>query len=249
MVFNRSSYLVSGIFDVNYFVKDLVSIVFCFSCYFLVNRLVSIKELKISSLKATISELTLQMNPHFLFNSLNSLAYEITNSPKKAEKMTIDLSKYYRLVLKATKKEIHTLDSELLLVKSYLELEKIRTANHFDYKISLAPGVNPKEVNIPVLLIQPLVENSIKYGIVDYDSSGYVEISCYQEGLFFVIMVRDSGRKLKNKQKPGSKTALSNCTERLRLLYGASGTFTLKLSEDKDTLALFKIPYDKVLKL
>lgn len=238
------SYIANDATDTGYYIKDFISLLLCFIGYYYFNRILSIKNLEVNSLKMKISELTLQMNPHFLFNSLNNLLFEVSTSPKKAEKIIIGLSKYYRLLLEATKNSTHFLKDELDLVEKYLNLEKIRTSDKFEYKIELDKQETNK-ISIPVLLLQPIVENSVKYGIMEREAHGFIGIRCFVKNNYLIIIIRDSGREGQNKTS-GSKTALENCQERLRLIYGSQSSFSLVLSETQDTEAIFKIPFKEV---
>lgn len=194
-------------------------------------------------LKAQISALTAQMNPHLLFNSLNTIASTITTDPTSAEDMVVKLSELYRGILKSAKGDMHSLENELLLCRSYLEIEKKRFGARVEYKIEVEETINIQKVTVPVLLLQPLVENAIKHGISPKREGGRIVIEIKKVDEYFMLNVIDNGVGI-DLQKPsaGTGTALSNCESRIKLKYGKDSKFSFQRNEKEETLASILLP-------
>jgi len=193
-------------------------------------------------LKAQVSALTAQMNPHLLFNSLNTIASTITTDPKSAEDMVVQLSELYRGILHSAKGDIHTLENELFLCRSYLEIEQKRFGPRVEYKITIEPTIDPKKIKIPVLLLQPLVENAVKHGLSPKKEGGCVLIEVNQSDDRFIIAVKDNGVGISNNHSSkGTKTGLLNCESRIKLKYGEDSKFHFARNED-ETAAIIHLP-------
>lgn len=205
------------------------------------------RTLENEKLKAQVSALTAQMNPHLLFNSLNTIASTITSDPKSAEDMVVQLSELYRGVLKSAKGDMHTLENELLLCKSYLEIEQRRFGPRVEYKIFVEPSLDPKRIKIPVLLLQPLVENAIKHGLSPKKEGGTVSVEVKKDGNDFTIKITDNGIGIDfDKSSTGTGTGLSNCESRIKLKYGRESKFTFSRNKNNETTASIQIPLKAV---
>lgn len=205
------------------------------------------RTLENENLKAQISALTAQMNPHLLFNSLNTIASTITTDPKSAEEMVVQLSELYRGILKSAKDEVHSLENELWLCRSYLDIEQKRFGPRVDYKILVAETIDPKKMKIPVLLIQPLVENAVKHGIYPKRDGGVVSIDVRKTDSHFVISVVDNGIGIQfEKSTKGTGSGLSNCESRVKLKYGTESKFIFSRNDKNETTACIYIPLKRV---
>ncbi len=201
------------------------------------------RTLENEKLKAQVSALTEQMNPHLLFNSLNTIASTITSNPKSAEDMVVQLSELCRGILKSAKGDMHTLESELFLCQSYLEIEQKRFGPRVVYKIFVEASLDPKKIIIPVLLLQPLVENAIKHGLTPKKEGGKVWIEVRKEGENFKVVISDDGIGIgHSKSSAGTGTGLANCESRIKLKYGESSKFSFTRSEENKTIAVISIP-------
>lgn len=202
-----------------------------------------LQALENEKLKAQVSALTAQMNPHLLFNSLNTIASTIATDPKSAEDMVVQLSELYRGILHSAKGDVHTLESELLLCKSYLEIEQKRFGPRVEYKICVEPTIDPKKIKIPVLLLQPLVENAVKHGLSPKKDGGRVLIEVNQSDDRFIIAVKDNGVGIASTQmSKGTRTGLSNCESRIKLKYGNDSKFHFARNEQNETAAVIHLP-------
>ncbi len=147
-----------------------------------------INELKLSSLLS-------QMNPHFIFNALNSIKlYIINNQPKKAARYLNKFSKLIRRILEASKSKNVSLDEELETMELYMSIENIRFSNEIDFKIQVDDSVDVETVKIPPLLIQPFLENAIWEGLSSKKDKKKIVLTAQQKGVDFVeITIEDNG--------------------------------------------------------
>ncbi len=122
--------------------------------------------------KAELEALRAKVNPHFFFNTLNSIASLISEDPEKAEEVVGKLSRLFRYTLEASNKDKVSLKQEVEFIKEYLDLEKVRLAERLEYEIKTDKDL--EELMIPGMLLQPLVENSIKHGIAPLKNGGRI---------------------------------------------------------------------------
>ena len=131
--------------------------------------------------QAEISALRAQMNPHFIFNCLNSIQYfTANNDAAKASDYLTKFSRLIRLVLENSRSEKVTLENELETLRLYIEMEVMRFGGKVSYRIDIAPGIAQDYLEIPPLLLQPFVENSIWHGLMHKDAGGTVQVSITQ---------------------------------------------------------------------
>lgn len=203
----------------------------------------AVQDLESANLKAQVAALTAQMNPHLLFNSLNSIAAMIHESPDSAEAMTVQLSNLYRRVLAAVKQERHSLAAELSLCKSYLDVEKGRFGERLKYEIQVASDIDAEQVEIPVLCVQPFVENGVKHGLLSQLEGGTLRVSASRAGPSLKILVDDDGVGLgKAPPSKGSGTAIANCKERMRIMFGDKAMVDIAAKE-RGTRVTLSLPW------
>lgn len=157
--------------------------------------------LKHQTLTAEYKSLNSVLNPHFIFNTLSSLQVLIReNKNILAEKYLLLLSSLIRLNMKNSIKEKVSLAREMEIVNKYLEIEKLRFKNQFEYKVSIQESIESSEIFLPPLSIQPIVENSIKHGFFRIlDEAGFITIDITKEKDTVYIVVQDNGQGLQNK--------------------------------------------------
>lgn len=186
--------------------------------------------------KAQLEVLRYQLNPHFLFNALNSIRASVDEDSNRAKQMITQLSEFLRhSLLSAEKKEI-PLQEELEAVKNYLAIEKIR----FEEKLEVEYAVDEKaeEFFVPSLLLNPLVENAIKHGLQTSLKPLKIRISARIDGEKLVLEVANTGKLDNLHDSNGTKIGLKNVRERLEKLYGEKSNFELT---EKDDLVVAKI--------
>ena len=144
-------------------------------------------ELEMQALRA-------QMNPHFIFNSLNSInRFILQNNSEQASEYLIKFSKLIRLILQNAQASMISLESELESLKLYLELEALRLENRFDYKIILAADLDVFALRVPPLIIQPYAENAIWHGLTHKEDKGHLEITVWEESGYLFFKITDDG--------------------------------------------------------
>lgn len=136
-----------------------------------------------------------QMNPHFVFNSLSAIQYYINeNDFENSEKYLVKFSKLVRQFFEISKEEEITLDSEILLLTHYLEIEKLRFKEKLDFEITVDPKLPTSTTKIPTMLLQPVVENAVNHGIFNKETSGKVSLQfTYIDASTFEVTILDDG--------------------------------------------------------
>lgn len=168
--------------------------------------------------EAQLNELRSQLNPHFLFNSLNSINSLTISNAAKAGDMIVKLSEFLRYSLSLKGQNMSNLDKELYHIQLYLDIEKIRFGNRLDY-ICNCPD-NHKNWPMPLMILQPLIENSVKHGV--YNSSETVIITLVTEIIDNYLQISISNNfdpEFTNKN--GTGTGLTNVKERLLIIYNS----------------------------
>jgi LytS/YehU family sensor histidine kinase len=141
-----------------------------------------------------LKALRAQMNPHFIFNILNSIQYYIThNENDEAQKYMSKFAKLVRLTLDNSRSTFIVLADELSLLRLYMDLEKIRFENQFDYRIDIGDGIHINSIKIPNMLLQPYVENSIKHGFRERQKKYFIDISFNKKGDSVICVITDDG--------------------------------------------------------
>lgn len=147
-----------------------------------------------------------QMNPHFIFNAINSIQhYVLTNEKELANKYLVKFSKLMRNILDLSKEEVISLSEELETAKLYLEIESLRFNNAFTFTFSVHPDIDPAIIKLPPLLIQPFVENAIWHGLLPKEGLKELCINVFRNGKMIIIEIDDNGigREAAKKFKTG----------------------------------------------
>lgn len=186
-----------------------------------VHGLVNQKDVELAKMKelknqAELNALHSRINPHFLYNSLNSIASLAHINPDKTENMATALSELFRYSINKEDKTFVTVEEELEMVQKYLEIEKTRFEDKLEYKIEAEENV--KEKLIPKFLIQPLAENAIKHGLSKIKEVGKIIVEVKQLENNLVITIFDNGPDFP--EEPVSGYGLQNLNDKLEILYG-----------------------------
>ena len=180
--------------------------------------------------KAELQSLRAKINPHFLYNSLNSIASLASIDSKKTEQMALSLSDFFKYSINREQKQTNPLSEELKAVETYLEIEKVRFGDRLTYSIECPDSL--KSVQIPQLLIQPLVENAVKHGISKLLKDGVIQIVVSAlESEQISIRVYDNGPDFPS--GPMSGFGIRNTHERLQLLYDDKASMNWKNQPEK----------------
>ncbi len=202
--------------------------------------------------------LATQMNPHFIFNSLNTVQQLIlVKEEQQGLNYLSDFAMLMRQILENSRKPFITLREEIQFLDRYMQLEKIRFNNRFEYKIKLDENLQQDEINIPPVLLQPILENAVKYGISSIKTQGLINLEIYRKNGFLIATIDDngiginSGKDERNSlRKNKESTALKLLEERLKLtknLKGQSGSVKITdkssiNSEKQGTIVEIQIP-------
>ncbi len=196
------------------------------------------KELIQQKYEADLMALRSQINPHFLFNTLNSLTELVHESPERAEDAIEKLSYIFRYTTKESNRNLVPLKNEIKLVSTYLELEKIRFGERLTFHINIEPEVIDTE--IPAFVLQTLVENCIKHGISKVLHPGEVSIRGYGEDGYLVVKVLDNGPGI-DLTRIYKSTGLSNTIKRFENIYGIKNLLYFE-NTGEGTLVKVKVP-------
>lgn len=191
--------------------------------------------------EAELLALRSQLNPHFLFNCLNSIRSLITEAPFKAREMVTLLSGTLRYALLSASKPTVPLEEEMRIVSDYLTLESIRYEERLEVRLDLDPRT--LSLHVPPLVVQTLSENAVKHGISRLERGGRIDIRSRLEGRTLVVEVFNDGRL--PEPDPGGGTGLSNARRRLVSLFGESARIDLKGEAGDRVLARLAIPLGK----
>jgi two-component system sensor histidine kinase AlgZ len=185
--------------------------------------------------KAEIQALKARIRPHFLFNSMNTIASLISFMPDKAEKAIEDLSDLFRASLK--EQNIHTLKDEVEITRSYLDIEKLRLGERL--KIDWNVDNSLFDAEIPALSLQPLAENAIYHGIEPIPDGGKIRISAQRDGEHLKLEVSNpSSAATGSKRTSGNQMAQDNIKQRMRLAYGNDARFYINATKLDYTVTL-----------
>ncbi|HUV69826.1 MAG TPA: histidine kinase [Terracidiphilus sp.] len=204
-----------------------------------------LEEQKRLLLEARLDALQRQINPHFLFNTLNSIAALVRSQPELAREMTVKLANILRALLKDHDSYVPLRD-ELRFTDDYLDIEVVRFGAD---KLKVEKEIDPRTlgVMVPSILLQPLIENSIKHGLEPRIHGGTVTLRSRLEGDRVLIEVADDGVGMGNRPasallRGGAGIGMKNVRERLEVLYGAQARFEVVSSPGRGTQVSIEIP-------
>jgi sensor histidine kinase YesM len=193
----------------------------------------SVKEAELRALKS-------QVNPHFIFNSLNSLRALIEENPARARTAVTQLANLLRYSLQSGQLETVPFEDELEVVNDYLALEQVRHEERLRLRLDIAPGA--LRLPIPPMLLQTLVENAVKYGITPRAEGGEIAIVARNEGGALRIQVSNPGEITRAGRATSTGLGLKNAAERLRLIFGERATLNLRSDQPAIVIAEAVIP-------
>lgn len=192
---------------------------------------------------AELKLLKSQLNPHFLFNSLNSVRALIAEDPARARDAVTQLAGLLRYTLRSDHDELVTLERELKTVGDYLALESLRLGDRMRVELDIAAGA--QDVRVPVMLLQTVVENAIKHGIAELPGGGVLRISAtLRDEALHVEVSNPRPANPAPREQQGS--GLYNAAERLRLLFGSRASLELDLSQSDLAVVRIRVPSEVV---
>ena len=179
--------------------------------------------LRVQAQEAQVRALRYQINPHFLFNTLNAIAALVRDAPERAETMVVQLSDFFRRSLAVNPMEDLTLSEELGLQRLYLEIERTRFPDRLRFEVALEAGC--AGAMVPALLLQPLVENAVKHGVARSEGPTCIRIRARLDGPVLEIVVENDARAA-GPGPGGEQVGLRNVAERLRSRFGDEASLT-----------------------
>lgn len=196
--------------------------------------------------QAQLAALKMQIHPHFLFNTLNSIAALLHKDVEAADRMIARLSDFLRITLKSSETMVVTLAQELEFSKTYLEIEKIRFQERLIIEMQIAP--NALDAQVPNLILQPLIENAVRHGVARQTAVGRLRIHAVREADRLLIKIEDNGPGLNGnenrKRKSDSGVGLVNIRTRLGQFYDDDFTFEIFRNPDSvGTIVTLNVPY------
>ena len=200
-------------------------------------------ELEKQLAQAKLQALQMQLNPHFLFNTLHSISSLMHQDVEAADGMITRLSDLLRTALDSSNTQEVTLRQELEFLQRYLEIEQTRFGRRLTVKTDIASDT--LDARVPNLILQPLVENAIRHGIEPHAKPGRVELRAQREAGTLVLEVCDNGAGLRKDEPAGEGVGLSNTRARLRTLYGEAHGFELRDAPGGGFLVRLIIPFRK----
>jgi two-component system LytT family sensor kinase len=195
---------------------------------------------------ARMAALTSQLQPHFLFNALNTIAAYVHQRPEVAERMIVDLSALLRYSVDRDHAALVALDDEIEIAEAYLAIQRNRFADRLQVAVEVDPAA--RDAAVPPFLLQPLLENAVHHGLTPQDGASALTISARLSGDDVVITVGDDGIGVCDgvgEQGTGG-VGLSNVRARLAQVYGAAATLTLGPRSGGGTDATIRLPYRRL---
>jgi two-component system LytT family sensor kinase len=190
---------------------------------------------------ARLQALSLELQPHFLFNTLNGIAALMRDDPRRAERMLVRLGDLLRITLRAGADGEIPLRRELEHLDLYLDLQNMR----FGTRLTVVRDVDPATLGarVPSMLLQPLVENALTHGISPRAGPGRLEVTARREGQMLVLRVRDDGVGPAPGVDHGERTGIGATRARLAALFDGAQTFSLSPADGGGTVAEVRIPF------
>jgi sensor histidine kinase YesM len=207
-------------------------------------------EIKTTRLEAQLAQaqlqaLKMQLNPHFLFNTLHSISALVHKDADSADKMIARLGDFLRLTLDSAGAQEVSLQQELEFLKCYLDIERIRFKDRLTVQMSIEPQA--LHARLPNLILQPIVENAIRHGIAPRTSHGQIEIEARRYNGILHVQITDNGPGLPSNGNTGSifkGVGLSNTKARLQQLYGADHRLDLSNTSRGGLSVILEIPFN-----
>ncbi|MDQ7065911.1 MAG: histidine kinase [candidate division KSB1 bacterium] len=194
------------------------------------------REREIAALKA-------QINPHFLFNTLNTISAMVKNKPEVARNMIAQLAELMRYTLQSFQRDFVKLDEELTFIRNYLTLEHRRFSDRMTFDIHVE--VDVEDARVPPMILQPLIENAIRHGIAPKEEGGRIHIDVRNQDGRLRFCIRDTGIGMNGADSEPQGVGLKNTNERLLRLFGVEAQLQIQSYPGKGTEVQFTIPLQR----
>ena len=217
---------------------DVVYYALIMTSIYLLLRFIATRDIETKLAQAQLENLRLQLQPHFLFNTLNAISSVMYEDVGKADRMLAQVSEYMRLVLASGGVQEISLDEELKMERMYVDIMKTRLERNLSLDVCVADDVH--DAMVPFMLLQPLLENSIRHGMGSARTAIELGIDVSRSNGSAVIRVTDNGLGFDVTAPRG--IGLSNIVARLQHLYGSDATFDIEARDGGGTLATLRLP-------
>jgi len=204
-------------------------------------RQVHASELEARLARTHLQLLRMQLQPHFLFNTLNTVAELVHSDPETADQMITRLGRLLRLSLDHAGHQVVPLRQEIDFLRMYVEIEQVRFQDRLQIVWNVA--ADTLDAAVPTLLWHPVLENAIRHGVTPLAGRGRIVIASRREGEDLVLEIRDNGRGLPEGKVLREGVGLRNIRERVGQLYGSKARFTLVPGSDGGTVATLRLPF------
>jgi sensor histidine kinase YesM len=244
------NYIPLGLFSFNKLISTMFSFLFWITPYLAVSISRRMKQNEVDNLQlennlkeAQLLSLSSQLNPHFLFNSLNNIRFMIHENQQKADDIIVSLSEILRYSLVQGKQEKTTLKQELAIVQQYIEIVSLQLESRLDFQLSMSLKSN--NILLPPMIIQLLIENAIKHGIDNIKDTSQLTLNIFQVKQKLVIKVTNPiAANITDKESTG--IGLANIRQRLVLLYGDQATLVTEQEHEFFHVTL-TLPFEQIL--
>ncbi|TYA59299.1 sensor histidine kinase [Formosa maritima] len=242
---NIKDFLIEAFANSNLHFLGYVGFISIIYCYYYINKIIKIELQKIQLTQqltnAKLEMLKAQLDPHFLFNTLHSISSLIKIDPNKAQNMISYLGDLLREIIVVKHEDTIPLERELVIVNKYIDIMLIRFSDHLSIKIKIDDDV--KKALIPSLMIQPIIENSIKHGYSSNNTDLEIIINVFKKKKYLIINIENNGKPLDKNKKLNKGIGIKNSIERLKTLYNDNYDYKLKsLKSNKGVITTIKIP-------
>jgi len=201
------------------------------------NQEIERAELQHALAASELQALKSQLQPHFLFNTLHGISTLIEADKARAKEMVLKLSNLLRTALQYGNSDLITLDEELRFTEGYLDIEKMRLDGRLELRWKILPDT--RQLLVPQLILQPLVENAVVHGIACSREGGWLEITSRRSEALIELKIRNSVR---GKDHSGLGLGLRNTKLRLKYLYSDEAVFSFAIDEDGVATAMLRLP-------
>jgi LytS/YehU family sensor histidine kinase len=192
--------------------------------------------------ESRLGALRMQLNPHFLFNSLNAIGVLVRDqNTATASRMLELLGDVLHTVLRSDARHEVTLNDEIRFLEQYLSIEQVRFSDRLHVTWSIDD--NTRRALVPGFVLQPLVENALRHGIAKVSDDGTIAVSARREGAKLVLTVSDSGPGIPPTGTQGKGVGLPNTRERLETMFGSDASLTIAPRSGRGVVASIRIPY------
>lgn len=241
ILFGEKFIIFSAWFDGFFIYWVFLAAIYSFDYYksFNENRLKA-TELESKLAQAELNALKMQLQPHFLFNTLNAISVLVHKDPESADEMITRLSDLLRLTIDKFGQKKVTLKEEIDFINSYLDIQKIRYKKRLSVKIDIPASIYDNEV--PAFILQPVIENSIKYAVEPSSEHTHILISAFTNDRYLTIEINDNGPGMNGNINEG--VGIKNIKARLDQMYGDNKFFSMSDSVSGGVKTIIKIPIE-----